>query len=264
MGGTDASKNREPRARAAGVVPAWGVAAAAALVGLVATAAAPAGPATPPTAAATVNWQPVAKTVLRVARSADGLRFGDTGRVFATRASAPDLVRLADGDLLAIFDCIPGESEGQQPVLAVSRSADEGETWSAAKLVRLHDERGRLLAGRHGDLIRRADGRLQLFFAVADRPASREADQPMRHRTQLRTAVTRNGIDYRCAGGGLPAGVGVSTLHPTALQWPSEVELLADDLDQLVQRGGRPRHPAGDVPRTRRWPVHAGAQPALA
>ena len=43
-------------------------------------------------------------TVLRLARSNDGVDFTDMGTIFARRASAPDLVRLSDGGLMALFD----------------------------------------------------------------------------------------------------------------------------------------------------------------
>lgn len=72
------------------------------------------------------KFPPVAKTVLRVARSADGLTFQDTGEVFMERAAAPD-VELVGGDrVIAVFDS--AEEGSQSPRLSVSHSNDGGKT----------------------------------------------------------------------------------------------------------------------------------------
>ncbi len=55
------------------------------------------------------NAQPTARkpsqeNVIRIARSADGLTFRDTGGILATDAASPAMIRLSNNQLLAVFD----------------------------------------------------------------------------------------------------------------------------------------------------------------
>ena len=157
---------------------------------------------------------PVARTVLRMARSDDGLEFTDLGRTFATGASAPDLTVLPNGDLLALFDHWIETDGSSQPVMAVSRSRDDGRTWSPMRLLRLRGPDGRRVHGWHGDLVEVADGRYRLYFATGKRPAGSPRPAQAGGRTAILSAVTHNGFEYRLD---TRAGVAVSgraDLHP--------------------------------------------------
>ena len=88
------------------------------------------------------------ETVLRVARSDDGLKFTDTSRPFAVRAAGPDLTVLPNGHLLVLFDYAFDRESAERTLLAASRSKDGGQTWSPIRMVRVRDTQGRPVAGR--------------------------------------------------------------------------------------------------------------------
>ena len=87
-------------------------------------------------------------SVIRVARSDDGLSFSGSGKVFLHHAAAPDLIQLPNGHLIAVFDYLRGTSGGQTLVMGVSRSTDSGKSWSRPMPLHLSSKRsGRFAAG---------------------------------------------------------------------------------------------------------------------
>lgn len=141
-----------------------------------------------------------AQTELRIARSTDGLAFIDLGKTFTVGATAPDLARLPNGDLLALFDYAI-EADGKGPtVMAVSRSKDQGRTWSPMRLVRLRGPGGQRVGGRHGDLVEAADGRYRLYFAMTTGRAPVDRHTTRERVPTLLAAHTRNGLEYRIDG----------------------------------------------------------------
>lgn len=182
---------------------------------------------------------PTQASMLRVARSDDGLSFVDTGRIFMPHAAAPDLVRLPDGGLLALFDHAVDYGGKSVPLLAVSRSRDEGRSWSPARLVKLCEPRGGPVAGRHGDLLRMADGTLRLYFATAaERRQPRQGDKPQMM-TVIRSAVTKDGIEYRVDERTQVPVPGETYLHPTAVRAGGQVHLYVDTLERRAERETR-------------------------
>ncbi len=179
---------------------------------------------------------------LRVARSRDGLSFVDTGKVFALRASAPDLLRLPNGDLLALFDHQIRPTRGSDAtVLAVSRSSDEGRSWSPARLLSLRSRHGQLLAARHGDLLRMADGTLRLYFTTVRRERSTAGNGLPAKITEIGTAVTQNGVEYRMdvrTGVLVPGG---TDLHATVVRIGDQVHLYVAGLVRGGSAGAAPR-----------------------
>ncbi len=71
-------------------------------------------------------------SVLRIARSADGLEFKDAGVLFQEHAASPNLVRLRNGDILALFDLLSDNGKNEERVMAASISPDKGRSWSGA------------------------------------------------------------------------------------------------------------------------------------
>ncbi|MHC4063814.1 MAG: sialidase family protein [Planctomycetota bacterium] len=171
---------------------------------------------------------PTWASVLRTARSEDGLSFVGTGKVFMPHAAAPDLVRLPKGDLLALFDYAANRHANTPPVLLMSRSQDEGRSWSVARVVKLRGKRDGLIAGYHGDLLSASDGTLRLYFA-AERD-SRPAEDGKKPATLIRCALTRDGLEYRVdERTRVPVASG-SYLHPTVARVGDLVHLFADGL----------------------------------
>ena len=137
-----------------------------------------------------------ADTVIRMARSDKGLNFVDTGHVFLKRAAAPDVVVLANGDLLAVFDYADvGDPDGAT-FLAVSRSSDGGRTWSPARRIRLMEPKGRATDARHGDLVRMPDGRLRLYFVSSIERRRGAKHSRLRDWVVVRAAERRDGADF--------------------------------------------------------------------
>ena len=129
-------------------------------------------------------------TVLKLARSRDGITFTEINDAFLDHAAGPDLVVLPGGDLLALFDHARGDDPGRPTVMVVTRSKDQGESWSLMKPVRLRGGRGYVAGARHGDLLVAPDGSLRLFFAI---PPDHSGGKFRRPATIL-SAVTRNGL----------------------------------------------------------------------
>ncbi len=197
----------------------------------------------------------VRQTELRMARSADGRDFVDSGQRFAAGASAPDLTLLPNGELLALFDYWIDDAGRRGAVMACSRSQDEGKTWSPARLIRLRGPRGQGVAGCRGDLVAAADGQLRLFFVMNRRlmgsegaPAAEEGGQADESSSQTQvaailSAVPDEGLVFRIAGRisalSRPAGESVSRgevkpeqwdPHPLGAQIGRELHLYAGEL----------------------------------
>lgn len=154
-------------------------------------------------------------TVLRLARSEDGLTFTDSGTVFLQRAAGPDLVELSRGQLLALFDYAGGDDPADPTMIAVSRSRDSGQSWSPARPIRLKGAMAKALRARHGDLVPMPSGRFRLYFSSVKR-VGRDA----KHRTGssgtmlIGSAVTLNGIDYHVDGRTRIRLRGTGDVHP--------------------------------------------------
>ncbi|MEE8169134.1 MAG: sialidase family protein [Phycisphaerae bacterium] len=132
------------------------------------------------------------------AESDDGRVFAPSEIVLARHAAAPDLIRLRNGRILAIFDAVARIQGSPQIVLAVSRSDDDGRTWSPPRAIRLEDRGDRIVRARHGELVRMPGGGIRLFFACDEKPKAIGDDAPSQSSGVLiRAATTRNGLDYR-------------------------------------------------------------------
>ena len=167
---------------------------------------------------------PASDTLVRMARSEDGLSFTDAGMVFARHAAAPDLALMPNGDLFAIFDCAsPGESGG--PIaLVVSQSKDGGRSWSTARPIRLRGIDPRKLQARHADLVPLPNGRLRLYFTTTFEKRGGESGSL----TIIRSAVTRNGLDYQLDGRTRVRPTRAADIHPVAVWANGGLHLYVD------------------------------------
>lgn len=168
-------------------------------------------------------------SVLRIAYSKDGLAFTDADKVLVRNASAPALVRLPDGQLLAVFD-YGGGSPGGAQTMAVSRSADDGRTWSRPRAIRFSGAGAPGTRCGHASLVLMPNKLLRLYFVAlaADKEANREQGSEV---ATIFSAVSRNGLEYK-----LDQDVQVRTdggwdAQPTLVQVGSRIDLYIDSVD---------------------------------
>ncbi len=137
------------------------------------------------------------ETVLRIARSTDGLTFDDAGGVFLRYAGAPDIEVLPNGDVLAVFDYVGTDNPDTGVQLAVARSGDGGRSWTQARPIRFQ---GRLHGSRcisHADLALMPGGGNRLHFQSVACHSLRGDTGRSRGLPVVGSALTRNGLAYR-------------------------------------------------------------------
>jgi hypothetical protein len=102
---------------------------------------------------------------LVVARSQDGLNFADVGVTVAEGGGVPDLMRDAQGRLVAIFQYFPDEPEEDFDHIAVAFSTDEGLSWTPPRVITINGLPPRAArAPCDPDLVLLPDGRVRLYF----------------------------------------------------------------------------------------------------
>lgn len=135
-------------------------------------------------------------TVLRHARSSDGLRFTPMQQVFLRNAASPDLERLPDGTLLAVFD-FHSDGDDKDTRIGATTSKDDGRTWSPVKRLKITDRTGSPVHARHADVVPLSDGRVRLYFTT-DAPKTRRAGgEKQKPACVIRSAIARDGGRYR-------------------------------------------------------------------
>ena len=146
-----------------------------------------------PSAPSEIDHPTASNTVIRVARSEDGLSFEDTGEVFMTGAAAPTIVMLSGGRLVAVVDQAIDE-EGTTR-LAISRSKDNGASWSRAARVRFTGARRVVRGARHGDLVVVDKRALRLYFVTGE-TQHRKRRTTLRSKPTIGSAVARRGAEF--------------------------------------------------------------------
>ncbi len=121
---------------------------------------------------------------LRLARSRDGRTFRDEGTLFLDHAAGPDLARLRDGRIMAMFDVFSLE----QSSIWVTFSRDEGRTWDEPQVLRIQASSGSLERPRHADAIVSPSGAIKIFFTTGPvhrevQPSGKSADAPDKDRS---------------------------------------------------------------------------------
>jgi len=135
-------------------------------------------------------------TVLRLARSPDGLRFTPVPQVFLRNASSPDLERLEDGTLLAVFD-YRSDGDTEETRIGAATSKDDGRSWSPVKRIKITDRTGSPVHARHADVLPLSDGRVRLYFTDDAPKTRRAADEKPTAACVIRSAIARDGGRYR-------------------------------------------------------------------
>lgn len=135
-------------------------------------------------------------TVLRLARSTDGLRFTPVPQEFLRNASSPDLDRLSDGTLLAVFDVRCDGDTGETRIGAAT-SKDDGRSWSPVKRIKVTDRTGSPVRARHADVLPLSDGRVRMYFTDNMPKSRRAADEKPTPACVIRSAIARDGGRYR-------------------------------------------------------------------
>ncbi|MCH9002679.1 MAG: exo-alpha-sialidase, partial [Planctomycetes bacterium] len=190
----------------------------------------------------------VSQTVLRIARSTDGRHFEDTGKVFARHAAAPDLLKLPDGGLLALFD-YAGDGDGAVRMV-VSASPNKGKRWTAPNPITITDEKGRTFSGRRGAWFRGPGGSLRLVFSSPLSPRARSGGTSKNGSVGVWCATTRDGLNYRVEARADVIARGRGEVHPMAAVIDGRVHLyLASahgDDSGTSGRSGAVRHFASD------------------
>lgn len=171
-------------------------------------------------------------TILKLARSRDGITFTEINEAFLDHAAGPDLVVLPGGDLLALFDHARGDDPGRPTVMVVTRSKDQGESWSLMKPVRLRGGGGHVAGARHGDLLVAPDGSLRLFFSIPSDHTGGKSRRP----AYILSAVTRNGLDFRVDAATRVRVTGMSDAHVAAVWFRSRLHLFIDDWERRFTR----------------------------
>lgn len=166
----------------------------------------------------------VSKTVLRIARSEDGKKFTDTGEIFLQHAAGADIVRLSDGSLLVIVDYARenveqgsgSDTSRERSILAVVKSKDGGRTWSSLEPIEIRGPGTRAIHPRHGDLVKLPGGWHRLFFATPAMVRRNGRLSRSREITTIRSALTRNGTEYK-----------LEPRNPVRLQFKDDVHPMA-------------------------------------
>ena len=190
----------------------------------------------------------VSQTVLRIARSTDGRHFEDTGKVFARHAAAPDLLKLPDGGLLALFD-YAGDGDGAVRMV-VSASPNKGKRWTAPNPITITDEKGRTFSGRRGAWFRGPGGSLRLVFSSPLSPRARSGAASKNGSVGVWCATTRDGLNYRVAARADVIARGRGEVHPMAAVIDGRVHLYLASAPAgdsgTSGRSGAVRHFASD------------------
>ena len=203
--------------------------------------------------------QPAFDTEIRLAHARDGIRFADSGDVLLPHATAPALLLLPDGNLLAVCDYAPDAARKDATVMLATGSKDQGRTWSATCVLKLHGEhlvpdtegaRGArttappgavesptaktvTLPGTRGDLVLLPDGSCRLYFA-ARLPADADDHKRAKHPTTTIFAATPNAdLAFHLDRQTRLVLRGGADLHPVMLRQADGVHLYTGTLANL-------------------------------
>lgn len=173
----------------------------------------------------------VERTVLRIARSKDGLSFKVDEADFLNRATSPTMTQLNNGSLIVMVDYdLSSEDKNEATQLSVMRSGDNGKTWSPLRAVKLDAPDPIRQTANSASFARTPDGKLSVFFAST--PVKTKKSSP----TMIFSAATRNGLDYRVNRSmrvGLPNS---REAHPIAVLTKGRLHLL---IDRVAKGKGR-------------------------
>lgn len=164
-------------------------------------------------------------SAIRLALSRDGFSFTETGEILVKSAEKPDIVRLPNDHLLAVFRWQP--QPGAAAILAAVWSADDGRSWSAPRPLVFKGGGGDLGKIAGSSLTLMPGGMVRLYFSLA---SSQDGA------ARLGSAVTRDGFTYQTDP---EVGVrcdGADVVNPLAFWVGRELHLLATPVKPAVAR----------------------------
>lgn len=134
-----------------------------------------------------------AHSELRLAVSEDGTTLAQPGRVLVSGASAPELVRLTDGRLLALFDYAQPSAGRETAQTAFTLSRDDGHSWSPLQEVCIRTRDGKIRFVRGVSATVMPDGNVRLFFVEARHSVNDRSDK----NGVVQSAISRDGITWQ-------------------------------------------------------------------
>ncbi len=160
---------------------------------------------------------PICTIGLWWASSTDGILF-QKGALHLARAAAPDLIRLPSEELMAVCDIVD-PAQPDHAVLAVMKSADEGQTWSRPRPIVL-EPRGEITArAAHASLLPLPGGYVRMYFTLSPQERSRDG-------CIVASATTRDGLHYRMDSQVRIPLPGATDAHPCAAWIARQVNLF--------------------------------------
>lgn len=117
-------------------------------------------------------------------------------QVFLENASSPDLKRLSDGTLLAIFD-YRSDADAKETWIGSTVSKDEGRSWSTVKRIKITGRGGSPVHARHAKIFPLSEDRVRLYFTIDAPHSVRKNDDKAAASCTIRSAIARIGGRYR-------------------------------------------------------------------
>jgi len=171
----------------------------------------------------------IGQTVLRIAVSKDGLNFKESDGVFLAGANGPTIAHLKNANLVVVVDY--KDADGELTTLSVTRSQNDGKSWSPLRPVSLDAPDPVRLTASRASFVRTPGGELDLFFSST--PIRKQRSSLM----MVFSATTRNGLSFhvdRSMRLGLPNS---TEAHPMAVAANGRIHLLVERVSK--RRRGR-------------------------
>jgi len=122
--------------------------------------------------------------------SSDGLVFSKKG-IFVERGGVPSLAKAPDGRLFAVFQWFPLNQRESFDQVAVMVSSDQGQSWTAPKLIRVSGLPSNLFRVFDPTLVALPDGGFRLYFS-----SERTSALNPRGNRAVFSAVSSDGISF--------------------------------------------------------------------
>jgi hypothetical protein len=164
-------------------------------------------------------------SAIRIALSQDGFSFAETDLILVKQADSPDIVRLPNDRLLAVFRHQP--QPGAPPVLAAVQSSDDGRSWSAPRPLTFKGGTAESATISDPCLAVMPNGLLRLYFGL---PAAKDGA------ARLGSAVTRDGVTYQADPETRVRCERTFAIDPVAFWAGPELRLLAVSVDAAPRR----------------------------
>ncbi len=161
------------------------------------------------------------------------------------RGGVATAARLGDGRLVVAHQYFPADHEADFDRVAVHFSSDEGHTWTAAQVIRVHGLPAGMRFPFDPTLVPLPDGRVRLYFTTQQPGPGRENRLPA-----IGSALSGNAIDYTFEPGARFALSDRSVIDCAVVLHRGEFHLFAPDngIGHPFDPGRDPRPPAVRAP----------------